>query len=317
MSQTTAFNAPNSSLFYKSPRSNDVRLGEIAKVICESDIPSLEPGFVLYGYPDDDGIRANFGRLGAREAPDAIRTALYKMTPPSDKQPAFFDLGNLNLAGDLRERQVRGSSTVARVLQAGHRALAMGGGHDYAFSDGNAFLNSYQGRRPLVINFDAHLDVRPDSDGPNSGSGFYQLLTAHQNFDFVEIGLQPHCNSLAHRRWTEQFHKITLLDLSKVQGRLTAALAPFMKMRRPTYLSVDIDVFSSAFAPGASASYATGLDPNEFLPVLRQMAAKMDIRVFGIYEVSPPLDFANKTSQLAAILFHTFLYGARHVKSRK
>ncbi len=316
----SSFLAPKPELFYKSPRPRDARLGEIVQVVAEGVLPDLEPGFVLYGYPDDEGIRANFGRAGASEAPDAIRTALYKMTPTETgaarSRRRLYDLGNMRMDGDLRERQAHGATGVQGLLTAGHLAIALGGGHDYAFADGHGFLQSIVGSRskksarPLIINFDAHLDVRPDTDGPNSGSAFYQLLNAHENFDLVEVGLQPHCNSVAHRVWAKRHKNVSLIDLRQTRGQLLKRLKPFMRTRRPTYISVDIDVFSSAFAPGASASYSTGLDPNEFLPVLHEMLKRLDVRVFGVYEVSPPLDFSNKTSQLAAILVHALVSNA-------
>jgi len=39
------------------------------------------PDVKIFGYPDDEGIFLNGGKLGAAHGPASIRNALYKMTP--------------------------------------------------------------------------------------------------------------------------------------------------------------------------------------------------------------------------------------------
>ena len=64
-------------------------------------------------------------------------------------------------------------------------------------------------------------------------------------------------------------------------------LSKYLKKSRPTFLSLDIDVFSSLFAPGASQSWPMGIDPTEFIKLLDVLDKKLDVRMLGIYEVSP------------------------------
>ena len=82
--------------------------------------------------------------------------------------------------------------------------LTLGGGNDYAFSDGMAFLQTYAQKKPLVINIDAHLDVRDLSRGPTSGTPFFRLLESKIDFDFVELGIQSQCNSTKHWHYVEE-----------------------------------------------------------------------------------------------------------------
>lgn len=300
------FESPPRALFFKSPRPNDSRVGELVRMVTEATIEGAKPGFVLLGYPDDEGIRINFGRAGSREAPDAIRAAFYKLTPGRNDFPLLYDLGNLVLDLPLRERHEAALETVALLHKTKHRTISLGGGHDYAYCDIGGFLESTK-KRALVVNIDAHLDVRPDTDGPNSGSAFYRLLEKYKNFDLVEVGIQPFCNSRNHRAYAEK-KKVKIFDLKDAHNQLHKVLAPYLKAKRPTFISIDIDAFSSAYAPGASASYASGFEPNEVMSLIRTMNEKLDVRAIGIYEVSPPLDFQNRTAQFAAILAHTYLH---------
>ena len=77
---------------------------------------------------------------------------------------------------------------------------------------------------------------------------------------------------------------------------------------RPTYLSVDIDGFSNAYAMGCSQSWSTGFSPQGFFPLLQVLMSNLDVQVLGIYEVSPPLDLDDRTSKLAAQILYAFAH---------
>jgi formiminoglutamase len=192
----------------------------------------------------------------------------------------------------------------------------LGGGHDYGFPDSVALVRwaKSQGRRPLVVNFDAHLDVRPVESHFHSGTPFRRLLEAEPDTEFVELGLQAHCNSRAHRSWLESaggrviFEEDRRTRRESLLASLQRLLGENLPSRRPTFLSIDIDAFSSSYAPGASASWPTGFEPEDFFPCFEWCLARLDVRGIGIYEVSPRLDLDARTSKLAAVIAHRYLY---------
>jgi formiminoglutamase len=310
----TLTTATPSQLFFSRRDSQDPRLGEWATSLPLQqlkDLNALAPSWVVLGYPDDEGISLNGGRLGAKEAPNAIRTAFYKMTPslvlPARK--SIVDLGNVPTDIALSERHERGREIIHHALTAGHRTLSLGGGHDYGYADGAGFIDAclLKKLKPVVINFDAHLDVRPTDKGLTSGTPFYRLLTKYESqFDFIEVGLQNQCNSVAHLNWAKSkgAHVVLLQDLREVGllDSLQAILEPFNG--RPCFLSVDIDAFASAEAPGCSQSWATGIHIQEFLPALKYIKSELDLQSLAVYEVSPPLDHDHRTSKLAALILH-------------
>jgi formiminoglutamase len=306
------------SLFFSKNDPKDPRLGEWAQSLPLEDLQDLRvstPSWVVLGYPDDEGIEINGGRVGAKDAPLMIRTSFYKMTPSllSPQRRNIVDIGNLFLTGGLAERHDRGRKIVSAALTGGHRTLSLGGGHDYGYADGAGFLDYclQQKTRPVVINFDAHLDVRPTDKGFHSGTPFYRLLTQYEGqFDFLEVGLQSQCNSAEHLKWAQSKGAQTLLlqDLREV-GLLEALKVIVDHMKgRPCFLSVDIDAFSSSEAPGCSQSWTTGLHIQEFLPALRYLQNQLDVRSLAIYEVSPALDQDHRTSKLAALILHHTIF---------
>jgi formiminoglutamase len=309
----TRFTPTDPALYFSRQDNSDPRLGDL--VLDGSSSVRAQAEVAVLGYPDDEGIALNGGRPGARLAPVEIRRWLYKMTPhPQRRLKAFCDHGDLLTDGPIEQRHDQAASRVAELLGEGRQVLSLGGGNDYAYADGIAFLRRHQDARPLVINIDAHFDVRPTDKGLNSGTPFYRLLESGLGFDFVEFGIQPQCNSRAHWRYVqdkggrivtvEEYldSGLPLLEFS------TTALGELLLKRRPCFLAVDIDSFCLAAAPGASSSWPLGLSPREFYPVFLTWLKRLDVRVLGIYEVSPPLDQASATVKWAAQLAHGFLH---------
>lgn len=303
----------DTKLFFTRNDSSDPRLGEWVR-----DLATVSgPAWTLLGYPDDEGIALNGGRPGAQEAPQMIRTYFYKMTPSllNPKQQTLVDLGNVPLDLTLAERHERGREIVHKMLSQGHRTLSLGGGHDYGYADGAGFIDHCleKNQRPVVINFDAHLDVRPTDKGFHSGTPFHRLLTKYEGkFDFIEVGLQNQCNSLVHLNWAKDKGAQILLyqDLQEfgLAKSLEALVAPFKG--RPCLLSVDIDAFTSSEAPGCSQSWTTGLRIADFLPALKMLQSTLDVRSLAVYEVSPPLDHDHRTSKLAALILHHTIFNS-------
>ncbi len=58
----------SSELFFSKNDPNDIRLGELFKTLVTQTIK--ENDIVISGYPDDEGIRLNGGRVGAALAPN-------------------------------------------------------------------------------------------------------------------------------------------------------------------------------------------------------------------------------------------------------
>ncbi len=306
-------------LFFSKKDAQDPRLGDLASSANLISISSTDPSFFILGYPDDEGIRLNGGRPGASEAPKSIRNFFYRMTPDAGVKKNFSikDLGDIQLNGDLKTRHERGRKIISEIAAIDGRWISLGGGHDYGYCDAVAFAEKFQDRKPLIVNFDAHLDVRPSEKSLNSGTPFYRLMKDYSSScHFVEVGLQPQCNSPAHMQWlTERGGKILWQDTIEKKGVLESLQSLVPLSPHPAFLSVDIDAFTSAIAPGCSQSWTSGLQWNQFTEAFDFLIEAFDVRGIGIYEVSPPLDQDNQTSKLAALIMHRFIFKSLKKKS--
>ncbi len=313
---------------------NDLRLGDTMQFsekqlsfldlsgFCDEKETSLKNAVTLVGYPDDEGISLNGGRPGAKLGPSRIRHFLMRMTPPAHIQDcnksALIDLGNIAVtaADDLRRRHEAARKVASTIHERGARLLSIGGGHDYGFPDAAAFCSSVhsQGLKPLVINFDAHLDVRPLDRGITSGTPFYRLLEEFPQIDFHEIGLQTQCNSKTHLEWLKSrgghfsFEEDRQRQGETLLQALQRQMAGSAAKRPKTFLSIDIDAFSSSVAPGASQSWPTGFQAPDFFNCFSWCLKNLDVRGVGVYEVSPPLDIDDRTARLAALIAHRFVF---------
>lgn len=295
----------DSTLYFSKNNPNDIRLGDLAKQETNAD-------FHIIGYPDDEGIKNNGGRVGASLGPDAIRKYLYKMTTIKS-QLSICDHGNLNTSNFiLKDRHQK----LIEYLESNHfkKWIGLGGGHDYAYVDGSRFLKMKHNNKPLIVNIDAHLDVRPDSANINSGTPFYRLKREFKDqYDMIQIGIQPQCNSKEHINWCEK-HNISIVGIEELLNSQLSLNEYFVRhfgnhivSERPCFLSIDIDGFSSTLAPGCSQSWPSGLQYNEVDQFIKMLYKRLDVQCLGVYEVSPPLDIDNLTSRLAALLVYNYI----------
>jgi len=278
-----------------------------------------EAELVVLGYPDDFGIEKNGGLIGASKGPDQIRKHFYKMTPQHlSEYRKLYDLGNLNFEENtpLEKRHEDGAKAVTKLIKDNKKVLSLGGGHDYGFADGLGFGESLSAdERVCIFNFDAHFDLRDLEKGITSGTPFYRLLKHYEErLDLFEMGMQTHCNSKKLFDFANKHENIHTITYDKLFPNHSFSHEAFDKSRHlwpetdtACYISIDIDGFSSSLAPGCSQAWPTGFNIQSFFYMLDILLFHFDVKIIGIYEVSPPLDHNEQTSRLASLIAHRWL----------
>ncbi len=320
MINTTLFTLPE----YPAVNSavDDPRLADIIRSATESTI--AEADVVIFGIPTNEGIRRNGGRLGASEAPNAIREWLGKLTPYAG--PHFnrhlndlriVDLGDVN-QGYLEAMHVTAAQVTLEMIAAGKIVIALGGGHDVTYPLARGFRDGSNSEAMGLINIDAHLDVREKKDGKHhSGSSFRLLLEEGiiKGQHFAEIGIQSFAASENHFNWVIQqgariltFEDATTTHLpnafEECEFAITHGDPDF-----PTYLSFDMDCVRASDAPGVSAPAPIGFLAEEAYELSVAAGLSKNVRMFDIVEVSPPHDVDGRTARLAARMIAGFLAG--------
>ena len=284
----------------------------------------------LLGVPQDIGIERNGGRVGAAEAPSAIRRALTKLAPTAFLAAiqrgdlALCDLGDLDTEGKTLEQiHDEHHDLVEQLVRKGIVPIVLGGGHDCAWPTTRAL--SSVGTPFGVINIDAHTDVRPLNEGrAHSGSPFRQMLDMpHSHLaagGFVEFGIQSTSASAYHiASVRDAGMHVMMLDDIRHAGAVAAwdRALTHAAAAGGLYVSVDMDAFASAYAPGVSAPAADGLTPAELRPCIHRAASSGALVAFDVVEVNPRYDVDGRTSKLAAQLIADVLQGLAETRDAK
>lgn len=270
----------------------------------------LATTFVLIGVPDDRGVAANNGRVGAKEGPLAFRQALERL--PGDLP--LSDAGDIVLAPTNRETHERLAGRVAEVMAAGDFPLVIGGGHDNTYGGVKGVAQS--GQRVGVVNIDAHLDLRPaePSGDVNSGTPFRRLIedALVRGSDVVEFGYQPHVTSpdllsfakaAAVPCWS--WFDVRTPDPREHFLRLVQGLA---QRCEAVAVTLDLDSIVATEAPGVSAPATLGFSAAEAVALLQLAAQEPRVRYLDLMELNPTYDIDARTARLAATLVWHFIH---------
>lgn len=282
-----------------------------------------EAAVVLTGLASDEGVRRNKGRPGATAGPAALRRALAPLTlPPTDK---LYDAGDISCDGDMEASHSEYVRRMTAILESGALAVGLGGGHDIAWSSYSA-LRNHLANRPGehapqigIINFDAHLDLRNPAEGASSGTPFRQIAEScaamEWPFHYAVIGVNPSANTPALFDFARQHNVLMVEDIAISNQRIIdicQRLNQFMDQLDGLYISICLDVFPAAYAPGVSAPAALGVEPVLVMRLLNAIgelarAKGLPIYLVDVAEMNPDYDRDQITARLGARVIQTLV----------
>lgn len=267
----------------------------------------VQKKIALICYACDEGVRRNNGRVGAQGGPEAIRKWLPKSLDLVDYGTVFCH-GN-----DMESAQEALGIQVARAIKEGYIPLVIGGGHDVAYGHYLGLHQALKGKLG-IINFDAHFDLRPFDKGGNSGTPFHQIsalcLADGREFHYLPIGIRASSNAEQLFATAERLgvHYIPMdrCHAGEIEA-IKQQLSLFMAAVDHVYLSIDLDGFSSAYAPGVSAASPDGFTPAFVFELLDHIIAGGKLRSCDLAEMNPVYDEEERTARLAASLIERIM----------
>ncbi len=257
--------------------------------------------FIIFGIPFD--ATQSF-KPGSRFAPTAIREASWNL----ENYSIYFDFdldfakicdaGNVNVDGNF-ERVVKNVSEFLDKVDPNRQIpIGLGGEHTVTY----AILNGLNMDLSEIcyIAFDAHFDLRDEFDDDR----FNHACTARRIFELgveemVLIGVRSGTKEeriFAKENGIKFFHPWQKFDDILVEVKKIVD-------DRPIYLSIDMDVFDPAFAPGVSTPEPFGLNPAVMLRFFEIFS--YNVLALDIVEVVP--DAEKITPTLAAKFIFEFI----------
>jgi formiminoglutamase len=200
-----------------------------------------EAQYVLFGIPEDIGVRANFGRPGAASAWDCAIASIANIQHnrfckgnqiivlgkldvvkemEAVKELDFTNINDRKKFSDLVEKiDKEVVYIISTIIKSGKTPIVIGGGHNNAY--GNIKGTALAKGKPInAINIDAHSDFRI-LEGRHSGNGF--------SYAFEEGFLKKYFIFGLHENYTSK----NVLDiLKKMEDRVTYNTYDEIKVRQ-------------------------------------------------------------------------------------
>ncbi|WXR61372.1 formimidoylglutamase [Peptostreptococcaceae bacterium AGR-M142] len=279
----------------------------------------IKLGFGIIGFCCDEGVKRNKGRQGAKKGPFAIRNELRNLPCRFKQDVKIYDFGDIHCNdSNLEKAQDDLAYCVDRIISLNLIPLVLGGGHEVAFGNYKGIYKNLktQNENPKIgiVNFDAHFDLRPYFEKGNSGTMFRQIadmcIENNTKYSYFCMGIQKHRNTLDLFKTADKLNAKYVLA-KDIQNKNTwpiiESLDDFIKSNDHIYLTICTDVFSSAYAPGVSATQPLGINPEKALKFIKYIIRSDKLISFDIAEVSPRFDQDNTTANLASALIFSII----------
>jgi len=176
------------------------------------------------------------------------------------------------------------------------KLFTLGGDHSITFPIIKAHSKKYP--KLDILHIDAHCDLYDDFEGDKFSHAcpFARIMENKLATRLVQVGIRTLNTHQAEQadKFKVEIHQMKDLDLTKIP-----------KFENPLYISLDIDAFDPAYAPGVSHHEPGGLTSREVINLIHSI----DSEIIGadIVEYNPNRDFQNMTAFLAAKMMKEIL----------
>lgn len=277
-----------------------------------------EAVFLVAGVPFD--ATASY-RPGTRFAPRAIREAAANIEFYSPRRRLDVENVKIHDLGDTvvftsAEKQNKVLEEVAASLASLYpekSPIFLGGEHTITYGIVKGY--SRQHSTCLVV-LDAHLDLRDEYMGdPFSHASVLRRIAEERIIKkALVIGARAYVAEEA--RYLEADERLTAVEALTIKRRGVEAATRIIRETlgekcRRVHVSIDMDVFDPAYAPGVGNPEPEGLTPTEVLDILHYVVDEAHRHggslSLDVVEVNPLLDPGGVTSVLAAKLAVEFI----------
>jgi arginase len=250
----------------------------------------------LLGVPYD--AASSFQR-GAAEGPAAVRDALASDATNGWSESlidlrapgVIVDAGDVGVNTDDDDVRARIEAAMAAVMASERKPIVLGGDHSITYPLIRAVRRRYP--RLAILHIDAHADLYEIFEGNRYSHAcpFARIMEERLADRLVQVGIRtmnPHLRQQADRFGVEV---ITMREWTD-----NRALA----FTDPLYVSIDLDAFDPAFAPGVAHREPGGFSSRQVIDIIQRVQGT--IIGADVVECNPRNDPAAITPWLAAKL---------------
>lgn len=247
----------------------------------------------IIGVPFDE--KSSYLR-GAAAGPEAVRRiSTGKCYNPDTElgvdlaeETTLVDLGDVDTSGDMLKTFASIEERVWQVASSGAVPIIIGGDHSISYPALKAVAKKY--KKLDLLHLDAHQDLYEDlyGDRLSHACPMARVLEDGLVKNMVQVGVRsmtPEQKALARK------YRVKTIEAREFDSGMK------LEFKNPLYISLDLDVFDPAFAPGVSHHEPGGLTPRQILDLIHNLKAR--IVAFDLVELNPSRDVSEITAALA------------------
>ncbi len=270
-------------------------------------------GFRVIGVPFDSTSSyipgARFGPSAIREASASLEFYSFRSEVDLDRY-SVEDLGDVAVVhGNAEETVKRVRTVVEGVAVKGLRPVVLGGEHTVSIGSLQALGQAHPDM--VVVVLDAHLDLREEYLGYRySHASTMRRIGERLGFTrLYYLGVRAASGEEVAYARQKGVSFITPAQLRRLGPREVLRRLQRFVEGRPFYISVDMDVFDPAYAPGVGTPEPDGLEPWLVLDLVSTLAGLEGFVGMDVVETNPLADAGRTTATLAARLVVEALAG--------
>lgn len=273
----------------------------------------------LVGIPMDLAVTNRPGaRFGPRAVRDVERIGPYNHATSVLPQDLcrFADVGDVPFRTrySLEDSIADIAAYYRDVVAAGVLPLSVGGDHSVTYP----ILQAVGAQEPVgLVHIDAHCDTAGIYEGSKfSHGGPFRAAVLDGVLDperTIQIGIRGASEIIWEFSYESGMTVVHIEEVTAMGIDAVIAKARTVVGDGPVYLSVDVDGFDPAFAPGTGTPEVGGLTPREGLSLIQGLAGLNWVGA-DVVEVAPMYDPTSNTAQLGAqLLFEALCLLAQRV----
>jgi len=235
---------------------------------------------------------------GPSKAPTLIRERLWsdaynhyaengKEVPPD----ALDDMGDFEIEDYWEIYEI-----TKRHLDDGHKLMTLGGDHSITYPVFKAVSEEWSDIQ--ILHIDAHGDLYDSFEGDRYSHAcpFARIMEDQLASTLVQVGIRT---LNPHQRDQVDKYNVRVIEMKDFSN------AQLPSFKGPVYISLDMDAFDPAFAPGVSHQESGGLTVREVLSIVHNI--KAPIIGADIVEYNPDNDVGGITAALSAKMMKEIL----------
>lgn len=303
-----------------SHRKGEVKIGEKFAFAEEGlslkeQLDKSKTKYVLFGIPEDIGVRANMGRPGTRNAWQATLSSLLNVQQNQfNKGGKVLLLGHLDFSKEIEKIDTSATNRAKKIqklinlidkevtylvqliIMSGKTPIIVGGGHNNSYGIIKGCALAY-GKPINTINIDAHTDFRT-RESRHSGNGFshafeegflnrYFIFGLHENYTSKNI-----FNKLSDEDARVAYNTIESLFVRREKGLSEEAYRAISFVNETSFgLEIDCDAIQNI---PSSAMSPVGFQANDARYLTHLFSREKNCTYLHICEAAPDSENINE-----------------------